>query len=489
MEAKDNQGNMKDRTKRAAKILGIALLYIGLCVALILSVSPGKEWSGYVGVINGLLLSLLVLSMYCMAVTEPTLRIGKSKRIKISIWLIIYVATIICLFMANGWWESENIGIIYRWILEPMGLYSEGNLTVKILGLIFIATVVAFLLHTIKHIIYKAIDNIETKYGGGENPDAMSGETAQRNSLPGGDGGVHGKATISSEKRGGTTKKTAPTRSGKVIVRLIFATGIIILTIAIWMFPGISELTSTIIGEFQWGSIPNVLLSILNLLISILVSSLSVAVALIFSTVALIAFGFIYKTTTIMFNNIIEWTKGKELNSSEWIHSFIAWVLTAAIVYWIIADTGTGEAIDSFKSLLPGNDFVKSFIAAIVTVTVIWLLKWIIKMIIEVLVEPDVDNNDKEKKQRNAQKSLKAKTKDHLKEIVKKLIDNGLNIIEKAVDLSKNVPIFMSEANSLIDSSENNPDEIEGIIVESKAMALEDDFELESFCKDMKGDC
>lgn len=479
MEAKDKQRNTGSNTKLAAKILLSALAFIMFCIGLVLLVSPGKIWSGYVGVVNGLLLVLLVISMFCIAVSESTIAIGKAKQIMISKWLMGYSAAIISLFMANGWWRSENIDIIYSWILKPMGLYSEGYLAVKILGLIIVATATALLLHKIKRIIYKAIDNIEI-LSGGDDTDFGEGGKNPGTTTASGEGGKNPGTTTTSGRKGGRTDKENEHTWKKWVVAGIVLAVIVILIVAIVMHPKVTNLISK-----QEDGILKEVLNISSPLVSIIASILSVAVVLIPIAVVLFAFGFVYRIGMIIFKNIIRWTKGNPPEFSKWFPGFISWILSVAIMYWIIATKGINNIIKYFKSPLSDNDFVSTFIAVIVTATVFYLLKSLIKMLIEIAIEPIIDNSN----EREKPKTLREKGRERIKDIIVKLVKNALNVIEKTVDLSENAPVFVQEANSLIKSSENNPDEIEKVIADSKAIVLADDPDLESFCNDMKGGC
>lgn len=477
MEAKDNQGNKKNNTKCAATILLSFLAFIGLCVGLAMLVSPGKIWSGYVGVVNDVLLIVLVLSMFFIAVAEPTLRIrlGKSKRITISIWIIVYAATIICLFTANGWWKSENIGIIYRWILEPMGLYSEGHLAGKIFGLIFVAAAVALLLHKIKRIIYKAIDNIEIRSGGDDTDSGEDGKIPGTTTASGEDGKISGTTTTSGGKGGRTDKKSKFDWKKWFVVGIVAAI-IVILIAVLLMHPKIANL----IEKQDDGTIKDIL-SILSPLISIVASILSASVALIPIAVALFTFGFVYRTGAIIFKNIIKWTKGDIPKFSEWLPGFISWTISIAIVFGITQSTSINGIINAFASKLSGIEPVKTFVAIILALFVAWILQEIIRLFIEVAYEIGGHPLNKGKKTKNIIVRLE--------KIFEDLIDIALDIISDTLSLAKIVPSFVKNITSLIDSGENNPDEIEEIIVKSKKFVLEKDPESEAFHVDLNNYC
>lgn len=485
MEAKDNKDNKKNRTLRAARILLSALAFIALCVGLALLFSPGMIWSGYVGIVDAVLVAFLVLSMFCMAVTEPTLRICKSKKIKISIWLIAYIATIICLFVTNGWWEPENIGIIYRWVLEPMGLYSEGHLAGKIFGLIILTTAVALLMLKIKRIIYKAIDNIEIQSDDGENSDdVVSGEAGQRNSLPGGDGSTQENTTILGRKAGRTDKKSESAWKKWVVVAIVVST-IVILMAVLFIHPKVANL----ISKQEDGTIKDIL-SILSLLISTVASILGVSAALIPIAVALLAFGFVYKTGAIIFRSIIKWTKGEKIPEfSEWFSGFISWTISIAIVFGITKSTSIDEIINAFASKLSGIEPVKTFVAIILALFVAWLLQEIIRIFIAVAYE--IGGKPFPYKREKTKHII-----DELGKIFGKLIEIALDIISGTLSLAKIIPNFVKYIGILIDSSENNPDEIEDVIVASQSIVLDYDPESESihedinlFCTDLYNEC
>lgn len=461
MEAKDKQRNTGSNTKLAAKILLSALAFIMFCIGLVLLVSPGKIWSGYVGVINGLLLVLLVISMFCIAVSESTIAIGKAKQIMISKWLMGYSAAIISLFMANGWWRSENIDIIYSWILKPMGLYSEGYLAVKILGLIIVATATALLLHKIKRIIYKAIDNIEIQSGG---DDTDFGE-----------GGKNPGTTTTSGGKGGRTDKKVNLLGKKWVVAGIVAAIIVILIAVLLMHPKVADL----IVKQEDGTTRDIL-SILSPLISIVASILSVSVALIPIAVAMFTFGFVYRTGAIIFQNIVKWTKGEIPKFSEWLPGFISWTISIAIVFGITQSTSINEIINAFASKLSGIEPVKTFVAIILALFVAWLLQEIIRIFIAVAYE--ISGQSLPNKREKTKHII-----DKLGKIFVYLIDTALDIIDGTLRLTKIIPSFVKNITSLIDSEENNPDEIEEAIVASKEFVskTDSDLEPESFCNNL----
>ena len=475
MEAKDKQRNTGSNTKLAAKILLSALAFIMFCIGLVLLVSPGKIWSGYVGVVNGLLLVLLVISMFCIAVSESTIAIGKAKQIMISKWLMGYSAAIISLFMANGWWRSENIDIIYSWILKPMGLYSEGYLAVKILGLIIVATATALLLHKIKRIIYKAIDNIEIQ-SGGDDTDFGEGGKNPGTTTASGEGGKNPGTTTTSGGKGGRTDKKSKFDWKKWFVVGIVAAIIVILIAVLLMHPKIANL----IEKQDDGTIKDIL-SILSPLISIVASILSASVALIPIAVALFTFGFVYRTGAIIFKNIIKWTKGDIPKFSEWLPGFISWTISIAIVFGITQSTSINGIINAFASKLSGIEPVKTFVAIILALFVAWILQEIIRLFIEVAYEIGGHPLNKGKKTKNIIVRLE--------KIFEDLIDIALDIISDTLSLAKIVPSFVKNITSLIDSGENNPDEIEEIIVKSKKFVLEKDPESEAFHVDLNNYC
>lgn len=470
MEAKDNQGNKKNKTKRAATILLSFLAFIGMCVGLAMLVSPGKIWSGYVGVVNAVLLAFLALSMFCMAVTEPTLRIGKTARIMISKWLLVYSATIFYLFLANGWWEPENIGIIYRWILEPMGLYSEGHLTGKILGLIFIAGVMVLLLHIIKHIIYKVIDNIETQSGGGRNRlTALFDRISQRNRSSGKAGNDSTGTTPSPGGKGGGTDDNH--RNGWKHWDKLIIMGLVILVCTLIIDQGISEIISTLVEESQKLELGNAL-GILSFLIGFFVSALAIAILVITS-------GFTLKTIITLCKNVKRWIDGKDSEWTEWVPGFISWPVSIGIVFWITKSTSIDKIIEAFASKLSGIEPVKTFIAIILALFVVWFLQEVIRIFIVVAIR--ISGKEIPEKASGTEEYIVA----DLEEIFKKLIKNALGIINGVVGLTVIIPNFATDILSLIDSGENNPDEIEEIIVKSKKIVLEKDPESEAFHVDL----
>ncbi len=470
MDAKDNQGNKKNRTLRAAKILWIALAYIGLCVLLTLYVSPGKVLSGHVGVVDAFILAFLGLSMFCMAVTEPTLRFGKTNQILISKWLLVYPATIFCLFLAHGWWELENIDIIYRWMLEPMGLYSEGHLTGKILGLILLATVVAILLHIIKHFIYKAIDNIETQSGGGRNKLlALIDRISQRIRSSGkdGNGGEFNGTTTTSGGNGEGTEENH--RDGWKHWKELFIMGGVLLIGTLMIRAGISEIISTLVTESQALKLGNAL-GVLSFLLGFLASALAIAVLV-------IATGFTLRTVITLYNNVKKWLDGKKPEWTEWVPGFISWPISIVIVFWITESTSIDKIIEAFASKLSGIEPVKTFIAIMLAIFVVWFLQQVFRIFIVVAIR--ISGKDIPKKGSGTEEKII----DNLEEIFRLLIQNVLGIIKGVVGLTVIIPNFANDILALIDSGENNPDEIEELIVDSQIIALENDPESDESCK------
>lgn len=470
MEAKDKQRNTGSNTKLAAKILLSALAFIMFCIGLVLLVSPGKIWSGYVGVVNGLLLVLLVLAMFCIAVIKPThtFSITKTKRIKVSIWLLFYSAAIISLFMANGWWKTENIDAIFNNdIIKSIGLYSEGNLAGKIFALIIAAIVIVLILRAINYILYKAIDNIKKESVNGETlADILIDKIFQRSSSSNKNVAAAARTSTLNENDNELDKNGEQTWKKWTVVGIIFAVVIVILIVAIVMNPSISNLISQ-----QDDGITKTILNIFGFLISILASSFSIAIGV-------IAIGYVYRTIATILQKIKIWTEGGGNDFNEWAPGFLSWTISIAIVFWITESTSIDEIIQNFASKLSGIEPVKTFIAIIISLFVVWFLKEIIRIFIAAIFTISGINTSKNNE--HAQSIING-----LGNILTDLINIALDIISDTLSLAKIIPSFVKDISSLIDSGENNPDEIEEIIVKSKKIVLEKNLESESFHDDV----
>lgn len=466
-----NERGLSDKQKRAAKILFsvLAFIVIGVCITLLFS--PGRIWDKYADFVKILLiLAWLISALFIILLVDSRdeKRFFKKKLIG---WQLAYGAEAIYMFLVSGWWKEENINNIFdKEVFRSIGIGTEGYLRGKILLLIFAAIVVWIILLGINYALGRFVDEFDESGTGNIITAVMNKVKANENKADAGNGNGDKSKKDSNGGKGkdGTTDGDGKAKLERKHWLALGIVGFILLVFTLIALPKVSKIIETVVPKKEISNILKTILEISKLMISFLV-------AVIEAVVVMPLVGFVTKTAIYVWKNFKKWINGDCQLPRGWFTNILGWAISIVIVYYIADKPDTFKGvIDGFKGQLSGNEFVDSFIAAIMLIAVMGFLKIITTSIISVILEGYNPDNDGKKDH-----------KDRLKSIINTLITNALDLIENTVELTKIIPNFILQASDLIRSEEHNSDELEGIIVKSKKIQVKEE---KKSCDSVQGD-
>lgn len=473
-----NERGLSDKQKKAAKILFSILAFIVIGVCIILLFSPGRIWDKYADFVKILLIIAWLISVLFIIILVDSRDEKRFFKKTLIGWQLAYWAEAIYMFLVSGWWKEENINNIFdKEVFRSIGIGTEGYLINKILLLIFAAIAVWMILLGINYALGRFVDEFDESGTGNIITAIMNKVKANENKADAGNGnGGKGKEVTSGDKgkkdtngdkgKEGTSGRNVESKLGWKHWLIVAIVGISLLALALITLPKVSDVINIVAPEWEESSILRPILEISKFIISFLVATIE-------AIVIIVLLGLAVRITTYVGGIIKKCFFDEFKPPKDWFINFLGWVIGIVIVYYIVKKLGGYEdVIESFKAQLGNSEFLGLFIAVIMLITVTGFLQIIISSIISIIHDGYVQE-DKSEEEKGSEEKIKVFIKRRIKNIVFKLIKNALKLIENAVDLTEIIPNFILQAGDLIWSGENNPDELECIIVKSKRAQLE----------------